>query len=67
MEAAAERGKVILTGSAPGTAEIGLQVELMRRELSIIGNYEIGIDKPHGYWRWTRSRISKPSHCRTTM
>jgi len=56
MEAAAERGKVILTGSAPGTAEIGLQVELMRRELSIIGNYEIGIDKPHGYWRWTRSR-----------
>ena len=31
-------------------------VELMRRELSIIGIYEIGIDQPHGYWRWSRSR-----------
>lgn len=56
MEAAAERGKVILTASAPGIAEIGLQVELLRRELSIIGVYEFGIDQPHGYWPWTRSR-----------
>lgn len=56
MESAAERGKVMMTASAPGSAEIGLQVELMRRELSIIGIYEIGIDQPHGYWRWSRSR-----------
>jgi threonine dehydrogenase-like Zn-dependent dehydrogenase len=56
MEAAAERGKVVLTGSAPGIAQIGLQVELLRHELTIIGVYEIGIDQPHGYWPWTRSR-----------
>lgn len=56
MEAAAERGKVVLTASAPGTAEIGLQVELLRRELTILGVYEIGIDQPHGYWPWTRAR-----------
>lgn len=56
MEAAAERGKVILTASAPGIAQIGLQVELLRRELSILGVYEIGIDQPHGYWPWTRAR-----------
>ena len=56
LEAAAERGKVILTGSAPGRAAIGLQVELLRRELTILGVYEIGIDQPHGYWPWTRSR-----------
>lgn len=56
MEAAAERGKVVLTASAPGIAQIGLQVELLRHELTILGVYEIGIDKPHGYWPWTRAR-----------
>jgi threonine dehydrogenase-like Zn-dependent dehydrogenase len=56
MEAAAERGKVILTASAPGIAQIGLQVELLRHELTILGVYEIGIDQPHGYWPWTRAR-----------
>jgi len=56
MEAAAERGKVVLTASAPGIAQIGLQIELLRHELTIIGVYEIGIDQPHGYWPWTRSR-----------
>jgi threonine dehydrogenase-like Zn-dependent dehydrogenase len=56
LEAAAERGKVVLTASVPGKAEIGLQVELLRRELSILGVYEIGIEAPHGYWPWTRSR-----------
>jgi threonine dehydrogenase-like Zn-dependent dehydrogenase len=56
MEAAAERGTVVLTASPPGTAEIGLQRELLRRELTILGVYEIGIDQPHGYWPWTRSR-----------
>ncbi len=56
MEAAAERAVIILSGSAPGTAEIGLQVELLRRELSIIGNYEAGLTVPHAYWPWTRQR-----------
>jgi threonine dehydrogenase-like Zn-dependent dehydrogenase len=59
MEMAGERAKIVLTASAPGIAEIGLQVELMRRELSIIGVYEVGIDHPHGYWPWTRTRNRK--------
>ncbi len=56
LGAAAMRGKVVLTGSAPGTAEIGLQVELLRRELTILGNYETGLNEPHAYWPWTRQR-----------
>jgi threonine dehydrogenase-like Zn-dependent dehydrogenase len=56
MEMAAKRGKIILTGSAPGIAEIGLQVELLRRELSIIGVYEVDMDQPSVYWPWSRSR-----------
>jgi len=56
LEAAADRGTIVLSGSAPGTAEIGLQVELLRRELTIVGNYETGLLEPHPYWRWTRRR-----------
>ena len=56
LRAAGMRGKVVLTGSAPGTAEIGLQVELLRRELTILGNYETGLYEPHAYWPWTRQR-----------
>jgi 2-desacetyl-2-hydroxyethyl bacteriochlorophyllide A dehydrogenase len=56
LAAAADRGKIVLTGSAPGTAEIGLQVELLRHELSIIGVYETGLTAPHPYWPWTRQR-----------
>jgi 2-desacetyl-2-hydroxyethyl bacteriochlorophyllide A dehydrogenase len=56
MECAAKRGKVLITGSTPGTAEIGLQVELMRRELSIIGVYEVDMDQPSAYWPWSRPR-----------
>jgi threonine dehydrogenase-like Zn-dependent dehydrogenase len=56
MEAAADRAKVILIGSPPGTATIGLQVELLRRELSIIGIYETRLTEPHPYWPWTRQR-----------
>lgn len=56
LEAAAKRGKVILTGSAPGVAEIKLQVELLRRELSIIGVYEVDMDQPSVYWPWSRPR-----------
>jgi threonine dehydrogenase-like Zn-dependent dehydrogenase len=56
MEMAAKRGKIVLTGSAPGIAEIGLQVELLRRELSIIGVYEVDMDEPSVYWPWSRPR-----------
>lgn len=56
MEVAAERGTVVLSGSPPGTATIGLQAELLRRELTILGNYESGLTAPHPYWPWTRQR-----------
>lgn len=56
LEAAADRGRVILVGSAPGVAEIGLQVELLRHELTIVGSYEAGVDLPCPYWPWTRRR-----------
>jgi 2-desacetyl-2-hydroxyethyl bacteriochlorophyllide A dehydrogenase len=57
MKAAGDRAKVILVGSPPGTVEIGLQVELLRRELDIRGVYERGLENnPHPYWPWTRQR-----------
>jgi threonine dehydrogenase-like Zn-dependent dehydrogenase len=56
LSAAAPRGTVVLTGSAPGTAEIRLQPELLRRELTVVGNYESGLVTPHPYWPWTRQR-----------
>ncbi len=56
MEACAERGTIVLTGSAPGTAQIRLQEELLRRELTIVGSYETRMDTPHPYWPWTRER-----------
>jgi threonine dehydrogenase-like Zn-dependent dehydrogenase len=56
MAAAAKRGTVVLTGSAPGPATIGLQEELLRRELTIVGTYESGLNEAHPYWPWTRQR-----------
>ena len=57
MKSAADRGKVILTGSPPGKVEIGLQVELLRRELDIRGTYGRGLDESaHPYWPWTLRR-----------
>ena len=56
LEACAERGTIVLTGSAPGTAQIRLQEELLRRELTIFGSYETRMDQPHPYWPWTRER-----------
>ena len=56
MKSAADRGKVILTGSPPGTVEVGLQVELLRWELDIRGVYGSGLDRPHPYWPYTRER-----------
>jgi threonine dehydrogenase-like Zn-dependent dehydrogenase len=56
LSSAGMRAKVVLTGSAPGTAEIRLQEELLRRELTILGNYETGLSVDHPYWPWTRQR-----------
>ena len=56
FEAAGQRAKVVMVGSAPGTAEIGLQVELLRRELHVLGAYELDLEVPHVYWPWTPQR-----------
>ena len=55
MEAAAMRGKVCLVGSPPGKSEIGLQVDLLRRELDIRGSYGT-IDYAHRNYAWTQRR-----------
>jgi L-iditol 2-dehydrogenase len=56
MECAADRGSVVLTGSPPGTATIRLKEELLRKELTLTGTYESGLNTSHVYWRWTRQR-----------
>ena len=56
MESAADRGKIIFMGSAPGVAQITLQAELMRRELTIVGNSARGLAQAHPYWQWTPAR-----------
>jgi threonine dehydrogenase-like Zn-dependent dehydrogenase len=56
LEAAADRGTIVLTGSAPGLAHVGLQAQLLRHELTIIGIYEATMNQPHAYWPWTRGR-----------
>ncbi len=55
MRAAAEHGKVVLVGSPPGTAHLGLQVDLLRRELGIRGSYG-NVHDSHRYYRWTQRR-----------
>jgi threonine dehydrogenase-like Zn-dependent dehydrogenase len=56
LECAAERATLVLTGSPPGTATIRLQEELLRKEITIVGNYEAGLMQAHAYWPWTRQR-----------
>jgi threonine dehydrogenase-like Zn-dependent dehydrogenase len=56
LECAADRGTIILAGSAPGAAQIALQEDLLRREISIVGSYERGLPSAHPYWPWSRSR-----------
>ncbi|GIS68360.1 MAG: zinc-binding alcohol dehydrogenase [Dehalococcoidia bacterium] len=55
MEAAKMRGKVVLVGSPPGTAKVGLQVDLLRRELDIIGSSATN-DYMHRYYPWNRNK-----------
>lgn len=56
LEACASRGRIVLTGSPPGTATIRLQEDLLRREITLTGIYETGIAQGHPYWPWTRER-----------
>ncbi|MDE2769539.1 MAG: zinc-binding dehydrogenase [Chloroflexota bacterium] len=56
MRAAAAGGTISMTGSPPGTVEIGLQVELLRKELSIIGTYQSMYPRePYHMFQWTRA------------
>lgn len=56
MRAAAAGGSVTLTGSPPGTVEIRLQEELLRKELTITGTYQTRLYPltPYHKFRWTR-------------
>ena len=56
LECAADRGTVVLTGSPPGTATITLKEQLLRKELTLTGTYESGLNEGHVYWTWTRAR-----------
>jgi len=53
---AADRGKVMLTGSPSGAASIPLRADLLRKELTILGTYESHMNVAHPYWPWTRDR-----------
>ena len=56
LQAAAAGGTISMTGSPPGTVEIGLQVELLRKELSIIGTYQSMYPRePYHMFQWTRA------------
>jgi threonine dehydrogenase-like Zn-dependent dehydrogenase len=56
LTACANRGKIVLTGSPPGTATIRLQEDLLRREITITGIYESDMNEVHPYWSFTRER-----------
>lgn len=54
MRAAAPGGTVSMSGSPPGTVEIGLQEELLRKELSIIGTHTgLYPSEPYHMFHWT--------------
>jgi len=54
--AAAPGGTVCLTGSPPGTVEIRLQEELLRKELRIIGTHQARYPRtPYHMFAWTRA------------
>jgi threonine dehydrogenase-like Zn-dependent dehydrogenase len=55
LQAAADRGRIILIGAAQGSVEINCH-ELLRRELTVRGSYETGLMEPHPYWPWSRTR-----------
>ncbi|MFO1446984.1 MAG: zinc-binding dehydrogenase [Opitutaceae bacterium] len=61
LECAADRGTVVLTGSPPGTATITLKEQLLRKEITLTGTYESGLNEGHVYWTWTRARNRRAS------
>jgi threonine dehydrogenase-like Zn-dependent dehydrogenase len=61
LEACGNRGRIVLTGSPPGTATIRLQEDLLRRETTLTGIYESGMAEGHPYWPWTRERNRRAS------
>ena len=56
MRATAAGGTVTLTGSPPGSVDIRLQEELLRKELTITGTYQTRLYPltPYHKQRWTR-------------
>jgi len=61
LEACGNRGRIVLTGSPPGSATIRLQEDLLRREITLTGIYESGMAAGHPYWPWTRERNRRAS------
>ena len=56
LTCAADRGRVMLTGSPSGSASVPLRADLLRKELTVLGTYESAMHVAHPYWRWTRDR-----------
>ncbi|MCB0116069.1 MAG: zinc-binding alcohol dehydrogenase [Caldilineaceae bacterium] len=55
LQAAADRGRIVLVGATSGSVAIESH-ELFRRELQVLGSYQTGMIDPHPYWPWTRTR-----------
>ena len=59
MEAAADRGKVVVVGFPLDTVETGLR-NMLDKELRVRGSFQAwGLGSPHPYWPWTRQRNRK--------
>ena len=56
LRCTADRGKMVLIASPSGTVEIGLQDDILRREIDIIGTYTASLHLPHPYWPWSLAR-----------
>ena len=61
IKAAADRGRIILVGATSGSVPIESN-ELFRRELTIRGSYQTGMNDPHPYWPWSRPRNRQVFH-----
>ena len=55
IKAAADRGRIILVGATIGSVPIESN-ELFRREITMTGSYQTGMNDTHPYWPWTRAR-----------
>ena len=60
MEAAGDRGIVVIVSSTTDTVETGLRKELLQKELQVRGSFqEQGLGSPHPYSPWTPNRNRK--------